>query len=237
MTRARLFASISLPILGLVALVHFGNSIFIAFESGQPSESGGTPARGSLRYGKRLPTSGQNFQAYSRLGTLLGRNSVHGTVRTVVLQAYAAIADAHPELTFVYGETGWPSGGSFSPHRTHQNGLSVDFMIPVRNRKGESVEVPTWPWQRFGYDLEFDSAGRRDDLTIDFEALAVHLAALDEAAKRHGTRIALLILAPEYYEHLWTTPSGSRLRGRIPTLPRAWVRHDEHYHVDFAAPP
>jgi penicillin-insensitive murein endopeptidase len=155
----------------------------------------------------------------------------------VILEAYAEVAKAHPELTFVYGETAWPTGGRLYPHRTHQNGLSVDFMMPVRDRTGAPVQMPTWPWQRYGYDLEFDTAGRRGELTIDFQAVAVHLTALEAAARRHGTRISLFILAPEYYERLWATDAGAPLRGRLPALPsRAWVRHDDHYHIDFAPP-
>ena len=168
--------------------MRFGNTAIRAFESDRPSTSQGTPASGTLRYGKRLPTSGANFRAYSRLGALLGRNSLHSTARDIVLQAYSVLADSAPEWIFVYGETGWPSGGPFPPHRTHQNGLSVDFMVPVRDRSGSAVPLPTRPWTRFGYDLSFDSAGRSGQLTIDFEAIAAHLTALDAVARRNGTR-------------------------------------------------
>ena len=162
---------------------------------------------------------------------------MHRTVRDVVVAAYAELAVSRPELAFVYGETGLPGGGPFRPHRTHQNGLSVDFMVPVRDRSGRSVPLPTAPWTKFGYGLEFDRQGRRDGLTIDFEAVAAHLAALERSAAAHGTRIELVILAPEYLDLLWRTPTGRELRGRIPVLIRpAWVRHDEHYHVDFANP-
>jgi penicillin-insensitive murein endopeptidase len=225
--------------LGLVAalVVRHGNAVAIAFESDAPSRSHGTPSRGALENGKRLPSSGANFEVYSRLGALLGRNSVHADVRGIVLDAYAAVAESHPDLRFVYGESGWPQGGRFRPHRTHQNGLSVDFMVPVRDEKGRSVPLPTRAWTRFGYDLEFDAAGRHEELAIDFEAMAVHLAALDVAARAHGTRIERLILAPELQPLLWSTGAGRSLQDRFPVMTRkAWVRHDEHYHVDFAKP-
>lgn len=222
----------------LLAFAYFwGNTVCIALESAAPSRSFGTPSRGRLDNGRRLPTSGSNFRAYSRLGVALGRNTVHGTVRDVVVDAYAALASTHPDLAFVYGETSLPHGGPIRPHRTHQNGLSVDFMVPVRDRGGRSVPLPTAPWNKFGYGWEFDRQGHSGDLTIDFEAMAAHLAALDEAARAHGTRIELLILAPEYQTLLWQTPTGDQLQGRLPVMTRqAWVRHDEHYHVDFANP-
>lgn len=222
-------------VLGLAVVA--GNDALRLLQDGRPSTSTGTTARGTLRQGKRLPTSGPNFRSYSRLGALLGRTSVHSTVRTVVLAAYADLAHSHPELTFVLGETGWPSGGPFRPHRTHQNGLSVDFMVPVRNGRGAPVALPTWPWTRFGYDLQFSATGTLDELRIDFEAIALHLAALDREARAHGTGIARLIIAPEFQPLLWATPTGRTLRGRFPVMTtRAWVRHDEHYHVDFETP-
>jgi penicillin-insensitive murein DD-endopeptidase len=220
-----------------VLAIEFGNSLFITFESDELSESLGTTARGSLQHGKRLPTAGKNFEAYSRLGALLGRNSVHGTVRTIVLSAYADLARQSPDLRFVYGETSWSRGGPFWPHRTHQNGLSVDFMVPVRGADGHPAVLPTLPWQRFGYDLEFDAHGRCGQLQIDFEALAQHLVALDREAKAHGSGIQLFILAPELQPLLWDTPSGRTIKGAFPVMTRpAWVRHDEHYHVDFTPP-
>lgn len=221
----------------LLGAVRFGNDLCIALESGAPSRSTGTPSAGTLLHGKRLPSDGPNFQAYSRLAALLGRNALHGTIRSVVLDAYAAVAARDSSLTFVYGETGWPGGGSFAPHRTHRNGLSVDFMAPVRDAAGRPVPLPTAPWTRFGYDLEFDASGAGRGLRIDFEAMALHLEALERAARARGSRIELLILAPEYHRLLWQTTAGRRLAGRVPVLPgAAWVRHDEHYHVDFANP-
>jgi penicillin-insensitive murein endopeptidase len=231
--RAAVAAAIAL----LVIAYWFGNAVGIALESDARSRSLGTPSHGRLENGRRLPTEGANFRAHSRLGAALGRNTVHQTVRDVVVEAYGELAISRPELAFVYGETGLPGGGPFRPHRTHQNGLSVDFMVPVRDGSGGSVPLPTAPWTKFGYGLEFDRQGLRGDLAIDFEALAAHLAALERAAAAHGTRVELLILAPEYLDLLWRTPTGRELRGRIPVLSRpAWVRHDEHYHVDFANP-
>ena len=215
--------------------IFFGNSIALAFESDVPSRSVGSVNSGSLLHGKRLPTTGDNYRAYSRLGATLGRNSVHGAVREVVLDAYARMSALGFDHQFVYGETGWPSGGSFRPHRTHQNGLSVDFMVPVLNEEGESVPFPTSVLTRFGYDLEFDEQGRHRDLRIDFAALAAHLMALEEAATEHGLSIERIVLTPEYRSLLLDAETGASLQEHLPFMPgKSWARHDEHYHVDFA---
>lgn len=87
----------------------------------------GTPEKGRIENAWQLPASGANFSAYSALGTASGRNYVHSKVYAVVIDAYAALKQHFGEKVFVYGETGWKNGGGFRPHKTHQNGLSVDF--------------------------------------------------------------------------------------------------------------
>ena len=105
----------------------------------------------------------------------------------------------------MYGEAGWPSGGRISPHRTHQNGLSVDFFVPVRDRSGRSVRLPAGMTNRFGYDIEFDADGRFDDYSIDFDAMAEHLYQLHVAAKARSVGIALVILDPPFQPKLFAT--------------------------------
>lgn len=191
-------------------------------------------SNGRLENGVGLPVSGPNFSAYSSVAANLGRTYVHSKVSEVVLSAYSALEKSTPETVFVYGETGWPFGGRIRPHRTHQNGLSVDFFVPVRDRAGRSVPLPTGVTNRFGYDIEFDKNGRFDEYTIDFVALAEHLYQLHVAAKARGVGIALVILDPPYLPKLFATPRGPYLKQNLNFMKgAAWVRHDEHYHVDF----
>ncbi len=216
------------------ACAYWGNDLLRLVESDKPSESIGATNDGRLIRGKRLPSSGNNFQTYSRLGSTLGRTAVHSEVRDVVLAAYTDLEETTPGVRYVYGETGWPWGGRFRPHRTHQNGLSVDFMVPVR-RNDLPATLPTGPFNKFGYALEFDSQGRSGDLRIDFEATAAHLDALDAAAQAHGMRITLVVFAPDLQKELFKTDVGSNLQERMRfNINPSWVRHDDHYHVDFA---
>ena len=77
--------------------------------------------------------------------------------------------------------------------------------------------------------------GRFGDYAIDFEALAEHLYQLHLAAKAGGTGIALVIFDPPYLPKLFATTRGPFLQQNIKFMRgAAWVRHDEHYHVDFA---
>lgn len=197
----------------------------------------GTVSNGRLENGVKLPGSGPNFTPYSSFAASAGRTYVHSKVRDVVVAAYAALEKSAPGKHFVYGESGWTGGGRIQPHRTHQNGLSVDFFVPVLDASGRSVPLPTEVTNRFGYDIEFDTAARFGEYTIDFDALAEHVYQLHAAAKARGVGIALVILNPPFLSRLFATPRGQFLQQNLNFMKRAaWVRHDEHYHVDFAVP-
>ena len=207
---------------------------FVSTEAREPSVCFGTTSNGRLENGWNLPANGANFQSYSTMGRLLGRTHVHSWVHSVVLRAYAELEMSLPDTVFVYGETGKKKGGDFEPHRTHENGLSVDFMVPVRNADGESVPLPTNVLNKWGYDLEFDSEGRLEELTIDFDAIAEHIYHLHQQAKESGGEIWRVILAPELQPYLHESHRWPYLEANIQfSTQRSWVRHDEHYHVDF----
>ena len=197
----------------------------------------GKPGRGRLVAGVQLPLEGENFTAYSTAASLAGRTYVHSRVAGIVVTAYQSLATSRPHTKFVYGETGWPRGGKFRPHRTHQNGLSVDFFVPVLDTNGRSQPMPTSSWNKFGYGLEFDQLGRMPGLRIDFEAMAEHLVALDKAATAAGAGLSQVIVDREYLPLLYATRHGPWLKRRVHFLARKpWIRHDEHYHVDFQLP-
>src|SRR6516225_3250788 len=202
---------------------------------GRASICHGTVVNGSLEGGRRLPYAGDNYRAYSLLGFLLGRTFVHETVRETMRDAYQELSKSHPELRFVYAESGWPWGGSFAPHKSHANGTAVDFHVPVRTLDGRISELTTSLFNQFGYAVEFDSAGRAGSHRIDFEAMGLHLLALDRAAHAHGIGIRRVIFDVGLQPKLAATASGAQAMKRLAfNQQQAWVRHDEHYHVDFA---
>lgn len=172
----------------------------------------GNSGTGRIDGAVALPLAGPNFAAYSELGLKLGRTYVHAQVRDVVLGAYSTLSRSTPDVQYVYGETGLRNGGPMPPHRTHENGTSVDFLVPVRGRDGRPAQLPRTAHNHFGYDLEFDDAGKLADLRIDFAAIAAHLAQLDLEARRHGFSIARVILEPAYIPRVLATPAGQLLR-------------------------
>lgn len=197
----------------------------------------GTTDKGKLENGCKLPYHGDNFTAYSRLGSLLGRTYLHCKVAEVVQAAYQDIKEQYPNKVLVYGETGWAAGGRFEPHKTHQNGLSVDFMVPVTDKAGNSISLPTNAFNKYGYAIDFDAEGRKDDLLIDFELMATHILAIKHAADAKQVKIWRIIFDPKLQPFLHKTTAWPALAGRVKfSKRRSWVRHDEHYHIDFDVP-
>jgi penicillin-insensitive murein endopeptidase len=201
---------------------------------GQDSTCYGKVNKGYLVHGVQLPPRGNNYYPYSVTGVNLGRTYLHSEARNVVLAAYKALEHSAPTKVFVYGETGWESGGRIRPHRTHQNGLSMDFMVPVINSAGKSVPLPGSVSNKFGYGLEFDSQGRLGELSIDFDAMAEHLYQIVSAAQQAKVGIGLVIFDPVLMPILFKTRRGPYLQRTLPFMKgHAWIRHDEHYHIDF----
>jgi penicillin-insensitive murein endopeptidase len=230
--RRILLALCATPILTVAGIA--GN---ITSDPEPPSVCYGDAVSGRLERGRRLPYSGDNYRAYSMLGFAVGRTYVHGTVRDVLLDAYAELAKSHPELRFIYGESGWARGGRFPPHKGHANGTAADFFVPVRTQEGKVSLLPISSFNLMGYGIQFDRNGQSGPNTIDFEAMALHLLALERAAHAHGIGIRRVIFDVNLQPRLAATKSGRVVFSRLAFNKRqAWVRHDEHYHVDFRVP-
>lgn len=194
----------------------------------------GTSSHGRLEHGVQLPAEGGNFTGYGAAPAALGRTYVHSTVRDIIVEAYQRMEKEQPGKVFKYAETGFKEGGRFSPHKTHRNGLSVDFMVPVLDQHGKSVHLPTHALNKYGYAIEFDAQGRYQEYRIDYEALAAHIVALHQVAKKQDVHIWRVIFDPKLAPKLYATRYGAYIKQNIaiPTK-NSWVRHDEHYHVDF----
>lgn len=197
----------------------------------------GTTDKGRIENAWKLSVAGRNFSAYSSIGATLGRNYVHSKVYKTAIDAYKDLEEKKPGKTFVYGETGWRHGGRFRPHKSHQNGLSVDFFVPVVDATGKPATLPTGPFNKFGYAIEFDARGKYQDYSIDFEIMAAHLFALKRAADKHGIGIWRVIFDNDFQKLLFKTSRGKELQSLMTfSTKKPWVRHDEHYHVDFVVP-
>ncbi len=202
-----------------------------------PSRCFGTTKDGHLENGWQLPSSGKNYEAYSSVGVIAGRNYVHSQVYEIVTSAYKILETTAPDKIFVYGESGFKGGGRFKPHKTHTNGLSIDFFVPVVNQDGVLVKLPISILNKLGYNIEFNQNAQYENFTIDFEAMARHLIAIKQAADKRGVGITVVIFDNGFQKKLFSTPTGKLLPTLMPfSVKKPWVRHDEHYHIDFNVP-
>jgi penicillin-insensitive murein endopeptidase len=205
-----------------------------------PAEAKDAVSYGSGRCGRlvgsaALPCRGTNFEVSSPAVCILGRNHVHPLVRQTVVEAYRALEATSSGRTWQYGDTGTANGGPLWPHRTHQNGLSVDFFMPMVDQRGPA-RLPTSTVNRAGYGLELTETGTIHALTADWAAVGQHLLALEAAGRAHSVVIKRIIVTPAFHQKLLeATPQLARLYPRF-MQQEAWVRHDEHYHVDFGIP-
>jgi len=215
--------------------IYWGNDVLIALESDNPSISSGFPSEGSIQNSKRLPTCGSNFATYSRLCNLVGRNCVHDSLKAVILDAYSRLAAELPERRFIYGEMGWPHGGRFWPHATHENGLSADFLVPVNTLDGTPAAMLTHIFNKFGYGVRFDSTGATNSYRIDFDVMAAHLKAIHASATNHGLEIVVVTFDRAQQKNLFASKVGRDLRELMHfSIKPAGNKHNEHYHIDFA---
>lgn len=205
--------------------------------SAEESTCYGTTSNERLEGGVKLPSEGNNYVSYSKTAEIAGRTYVHSKVREIILTSFKWLETETPEKVYKYAETGFKEGGQFKPHKTHRNGLSVDFMVPVTNDKGESVHLPTHYFNKLGYSIEFDKDGKYDQYKIDYDALAAHIVSLHKAAVEKGLDLWRVIFDPKLQPYLIRTEYGEYLKKHIRfSRERSWVRHDEHYHVDFDIP-
>ncbi|MCX7352798.1 MAG: replication initiation protein [Proteobacteria bacterium] len=186
----------------------------------------------TIQNAKRLPTQGKNYQTYSRFLSAIGRTHVHERVRDAIIKSYKILETTQPNIIYVYGETGWKNGGNFWPHKTHKNGLYVDFMVPV---KKENNPATMWLWalNGWGYYVRFNENGVHDQYLIDFEAIIEHLKALQETCKLFYLKIKIVIFDPALLRLLRKTDLHQKLNSIPFASQKAWFPHDSHYHVEF----
>ena len=199
----------------------------------------GIYSNGSLKNAYLLPRMGKNFKCYSFLSYyILGREYVNSKVYKTVLDTYSEMEAKHPGRKFIYMETGRRKGGRPYPHGTHQNGLSVDFMSPLK----EKDKPVYYNWIGiFRYTLNFDEDGKKknnSNVEIDFNLMAEHLLILKKNAVQNGLRIKKVIFKTDLKDNLFQTEFGKKLKTSgiyfaqklTPLLNKL---HDDHYHVDF----
>ncbi len=204
------------------------------------STSKGTVRKGELINGRRFPKKGDNFKYFSKFTYFLnGRAWVHQNVLDISLEAYQKCKTIMPNRKFMVMECSHKYGGKMWPHRTHQNGTSIDFASPLkRNNKPYHGDQWRGIWH---YAMNFDEQGRfkmNKKISIDFESMAKHILALETAARKRKMYIKKVLLKINLKDDFYKTPSGKLVKQKriyfakyLPPL--IDNQHDDHYHIDF----
>jgi penicillin-insensitive murein DD-endopeptidase len=204
-----------------------------------PSKSLGTVSKGTLENGKLIPFKGENFRYFDTLSYISGRAFLNENVKQTVLETYKDLERQLPERRFFVMESSNKNGGELFPHRSHQNGLSIDFMMPLIKGNKEYYGLDTIGKDH--YWLEFDNNGKYSkdkSVSIDFDLVARHILLLDKYARDHKLKIAKVIIKTELKGKLFATSNGQKLKGSgiyiVNSLtPLINSLHDDHYHIDF----
>jgi penicillin-insensitive murein endopeptidase len=203
------------------------------------SKVSGSVSDGSLTNGKMMPYHGNNFTYFDNESYLANRAFTSQEVKTSILESYKTLEKLAPGRQFYLMELSNEKGGKIYPHRTHQNGLSVDFMMPMLKNNQAYYGLDTLGKNH--YLLSFNENGEYSEdkeVKVDFDLIALHILQLNKAAKEQGLKISKVIIKIEYKDDLFNTPNGKKLKasgvyivkGLTPLINHL---HDDHYHIDF----
>lgn len=204
-----------------------------------PSTSGGSVSNGTLTNGRIFPFSGANFHYFDTTSYLADRGFTHEKVLKTVLEAYSSLESLLPDRHFCIMECSHKHGGKLFPHRTHQNGLSIDFMMPKLKDSQPYYGLDDLGAQH--YMLTFDENGTYSEdptIQLDFNTIALHILELQSAAKKNGMSIEKVIINTNLKDELFATENGKILktsgiyvvRNLSPLINSV---HDDHFHIDF----
>lgn len=205
----------------------------------EASASIGSVSNGSLKNGRIVPFSGANFHYFDTTSYLADRGFTNEKVLKTILEAYSELETLLPGQHFCLMECSHKHGGKLYPHRTHQNGLSVDFMMPKLKDSKPYYELDDLGAQH--YMLTFDKNGKYSEdqtISLDFNTIALHILQLQSAAKNQRLSIEKVIINTDLKDELFATENGKILKASgiyiVQNLSQLINSlHDDHFHVDF----
>ena len=212
-------------------LSHVNNSI--------KSTSSGTVSNGTLINSTLLPFHSEHLSYFDQYSYLQGRGFMHSEVAEIIDESFKRIKKIYPERTFYIMECSAQHGGKLEPHRTHQNGMSVDLMSPKLKNGEANIQLDTIGVQH--YFLEFNNKGqylKDTTIVLDFETIAHEIIEIDKVAREKGYKISKVIFKVELKKYLYKTFLGKELTQREiyfaqNLTPIINALHEDHFHIDF----
>ncbi len=219
------------------------NNEIIEFQSKhqlkQESKSIGTVSNGKLENGCYLPFEGENYKYFAENSYLMGRCFINCAINSFLISTFKDLESSIPNRTFYLMEASNEKGGKISPHRTHQNGTSIDLMVPLMKENTPYTKLDTIGIEH--YLLNFNEKGEYIEDTaikIDFETLALEILTIEKNASLHNWKISKIILKTEYQKFIFSTKYSDQLKSSNIYFtqklePAINQLHDDHIHIDF----
>lgn len=203
------------------------------------SVSTGTAGNGKLKNAVLFPPKGANFKYFSEGSYLKGRAFINSEVNSIVIAALKELEKTVPEQTFQIMEISHQHGGELWPHRTHQKGTSVDFMLP--KQKNGKIDYSLDDKGVNHYFLATDNDGmylNSGGVKVNFETTAQQILAINESANLKGWKIKKVIFKIELQDDLFKTKTGKILKSKNIYFVKHLSKkvndiHDDHFHIDF----
>lgn len=203
------------------------------------SKTLGSVSNGMLEHGKVMPYFGSNFTYFDKDSYFAKRAFTSDKVKAIILDAYDSLSVVKPKRHFYLMELSNEHGGKLFPHRTHQNGLSADFMMPKLKNGEDYYGLDTLGKNH--YWLSFDENGKYNEdnsIEIDFNLIAQHILILENMARKREMKISKVIIKIEFKDELFATEYGRKLKESgiyvVQNLSKQVNDiHDEHFHIDF----
>ncbi len=203
------------------------------------SVSNGSVHNGTLENAVLFPPKGGNYKYFSEESYLKGRAYINSEVRGIILNGMNILSNIVPSQEFQIMEISHEHGGQLWPHKTHQKGTSVDFMLP--KIKDGKINYSLDNKGVSHYFLTANDDGLYENsggVYINFESAAKEILAFNEAAILQGWKIKKVILKIELLGNLLKTPSGKKLKASNIYFAKQLSKkvndlHDDHFHIDF----
>lgn len=207
---------------------------------GTLTTSVGSPSRGRLQGGVRLPDLGPGYRHNPRRPD----GARYGTVETLqtIVKAAAIVDREMPGSELTVNDVGLHEGGPISQHASHQSGRDADILFYALDENGKPIPAVGVPLDPKGEGVDFKDLAIPDDdqnMKIDLARTWRFIQAMFEVAPDEVQRIFVV-------EHLRTMLLAEADKQRAPkrikqrfaeVTCQPSVPHDDHLHVRWFCTP
>ncbi len=196
-----------------------------------PSLSLGTPGKGKLKRGRKLPLKGRGYRVIPQTRD---RGFVYGTSELIgLIKRTGARVGRKTKSTLAVGNLSRKGGGDIPQSVTHNSGRDVDLLFFALDSDGEPIRVGF-----IGFDRSLESKWMGEKVTFDVARnwTVVETLLRDGKAQVHSILVARWLKKP-LLAHAKKIRAPKWIRGRAKAVlhqPARSASHSDHFHVRIA---